>query len=76
MKLQTAEFVFSDHKVVFDGALICVLERVGDDWEMIHSRKNEWTSRGRETASVMGRKWKPRVTDAADVLNFALREKP
>jgi hypothetical protein len=74
MKLQSAEFCFGAHKVVFVGPKICVYADAGGPWELVAQEQNKWHSRvRREDNGVMGRRFKPRVTDAHAVLDAFLK---
>jgi len=77
MKLHSAEFDFGTHKVAFIGALIVVYEDAGvGSWDVIGEKENKWTNRGsREDDGVMGRAFKPRLQDAADILAVAKKKR-
>ena len=75
MKLHLAEFCFETHKVVFVGQMIAVYESGHGCWNMIYERENPWDSRARrEDDGVMGRAYKPRITDAMEILRGALKK--
>lgn len=77
MKLQSAEFCFDKHKVEFIGGSTNFYVDVGGSWELIGERTNEWASRSRgDDGNVMGRAFKPRITDATTLLSKMLKEVP
>ncbi|GAB5404335.1 MAG: hypothetical protein Aurels2KO_25660 [Aureliella sp.] len=73
MRLRSAEFDFGFYRVLFVGSIIRVFREVPvDGLEQTYELDNRWESKGPEQSdSVMGRKWKPRVTDAMEIVKRA-----
>ena len=70
MTLDTATFELKDHKVIFLRSVIAAYDTTG---KLLHSQRNKWVSSGAENPNtVMGREFKPRVTDAKRFLKLAL----
>jgi hypothetical protein len=79
-KPQRVTFEFEEYSVVFDGGKINVrhCQTDGNDelWPILGSVENPWTNRsGKDDGGVMGRKYKPRITDANDVLAIVIKSK-
>jgi hypothetical protein len=72
MRLNSAEFQFENYRVVFVGQWIKVYTR---GLVVIGTVTNEWQGKGKEAKdSIMGRKWKPRITDARRVIEIVRKE--
>ena len=74
MKLRNVEFTFDEYTVSFVGD--CVFVHETDDNNPVLKIRNPWRSTRKEDRDeVMGRQYKPRVTEAMDFIRKAMRER-
>lgn len=74
MRLERVTFVFDKIIVEFFGESVSVFEQVSTGWKSKFTISNPWTRRGTpDDGGVMGRKYKPRVTDALKVYSLSRR---